>query len=168
MANRRGKSGSRDIFFIPLSGSKITADIDCGHGIKTHLFFGRTNLDSLLKSSDITLPTKAPVVKPMAFPIVIYRCESWTIKKAELWITNAFELWCWRRPLRVPCTTRGIKPVNLKINQPWIFIGKTDVEAETPVLWPPNVKSWLIGKDSDAGKDWRQEEKGMAEDEMFR
>ena len=95
----------------------------------------------------------------------MYGCESWTIKKAECWRTDAFVLWCWRRLSRVPWTARS-KPVNPKRNQPWIFIGRTDAEAKTPILWPTDAMNWLIGKDHDAGKDWRQEEKGMTEDEM--
>ena len=95
-----------DFIFL---GSKITADGDCSHEIKRHLFFGRkvmTNLDSILKSRDITLPTKVCLVKVMVFPVVMYGCESWTIKKAEHWGTDAFELWCWRRLLRAPWTAR--------------------------------------------------------------
>ena len=89
----------------------------------------------------------------------MYGCESWTVKKAERQRIDAFELWCWRRLLRVPWTAR-------RSNQSWVFIGRNDAKAETPILWPPDAKSWLIGKDSDAGRDWRQEEKGMTEDEM--
>ena len=95
----------------------------------------------------------------MVFPVVMYGCESWTIKKAEHRRNNAFEMWCLRRLLRVPWTAR-------RSNQSWIFIGRTDAKAETPILWTPDVKNWLIGKDPDAGTDWRQEEKGMTEDEM--
>ena len=91
----------------------------------------------------------------MVFPVVMYGCESWTVKKAEHWRIDAFELWCWWRLLRVPWTARRSKG-----DQSWVFIGRTDVEAETPVLWPPDVKSWLIWKDPGAGKDWEQEEKG--------
>ena len=123
-----------------------------------------TNLDSILKSRDITLSTKVHLVKAMVFSVVTYGCESWTIKKAEHWRIIAIELWCWRRRLRVPC--KEIQPVHPKGDQSWVFIGKTDVEAETPILWPPDVKSWLVGKDSDAGKDWGQEDKVMTEDEM--
>ena len=90
--------------------------------------------------------------------MVMYGCESWTIQKAEHWGIDAFELWCWRRLLRVPWICQEIKLVNPKGNQPWIFTGRTDAEA--PILWPPDAKSWLIGKDSDAGKDWRQERRG--------
>ena len=98
----------------------------------------------------------------MVFPVVMYGCESWTIKKAECRGIDAFELWCWR--LESPLDYEEIQPVHPKGNQSWIFIGKTDAEAEAPILWPPDVKKWLIGKDPDAGKDWRQEEK--REDEM--
>ena len=125
-------------------GSKITADGDCSHEIKRRLLLGRksmTNLDSILKSRDITLPTKVHLVKAMVFPVFMYGCESWTIKKAERRRTDAFELWCWRRLLRVPWTARRIKPVHPKGDQSWVFIGRTDVEAETPIFWPPDVKS---------------------------
>ena len=101
-----GKQWEQRLYF---GGSKITADGDCSHEIKRHLLLGRkaiTNLDSILKSRDITLPTKVRLVKAMVFPIVVYGCESWTIKKAELRRTDAFELWCWRRLLRVPWTAR--------------------------------------------------------------
>ena len=108
-----------------------------------------TNLDSMLKSRDITLPTKIHLVKAMVFPVVMYRCESCTIKKAEHQRIDAFELWCWRRLLRVPWTAKRFNP---KRNQSWIFIGRTDAEAEAPVLWPPDAKNWLIGKDPDTGK----------------
>ena len=94
----------------------------------------------------------------------MYGCESWTIKKAEHWRIDAFELWCWRRLLS-PLDCKEIKPVHPKGNQSWIFIGRTDAEA--PILWPPDVKSWLIGKHPDAGKDWGQEEKGTTENEMI-
>ena len=124
-----------------------------------------TNLDSILKSRDTTLPTKVHPVKAMVFPLVIYGCESWTVKKAEQRRIDAFELWCWRRLLRVPWTARRSNQSILKEISPGYF-GRTDAEAETPVLWPPDAKSWLIVKDSDAGKDWGQEEKGTTEDEM--
>ena len=124
-----------------------------------------TNLDSMLKSRDITLPAKVHLVKAMVFPVVMYGCQSWTIKKAEHWRIDVFELWCWRR-LESPLDCKEIKQVNPKGNQSWILIERTDAEAETPILWPSDVKSWLTGKDPDAGKDWEQEEKGMTEDEM--
>ena len=148
-------------------GSKITADGDCSHEIKRCLLLGRKvmiNLDSIFKSRDITLPTKVRLVKAMAFPVVMYGCESWTVKKAEHQRIDAFELWCWRRLLRVPC--KEIQPVHSEGDQPWDFFGRNDAKAETPVLWPPHVNSWLIGKDSDAGRDWGQEEKETTEDEM--
>ena len=125
-----------------------------------------TNLDSILKSRDITLPTQVRLVKAMVSPVVMYGCESWTIKKAERWRIGVFELWCWRRLLTSPLDCKESKPVHPKGNQSWMFIRRTDVEAETPILWPPDVKSWLIWKDPDAWKDWRQEENGMTEDEM--
>ena len=124
-----------------------------------------TNLDSILKSRDITLPTKVCLVKAMVFSVVMYGCESWTVKKAERQRIDAFELWCWRRLLS-PLDCKGIQPVHSKGNQSWVFIGRTDAKAETPVLWPPHAKSWLIGKVSDAGRDWGQEKKGTTEDEM--
>ena len=104
-----------------------------------------------IKSRDITLPTKVCLVKAMVFPVVMYGCESWTLKKAECWRIDAFELWCWRRLLRVPWTARRSNQSS-KGDQPWVFIGKTDIEAETPILWPPDVKRWLIWKDPSAGK----------------
>ena len=124
-----------------------------------------TNLDSILKSRDLTLLTKVHLVKAMVFPGVMCGCESWTIRKAEHWRMDAFKLWCWRRLLKKsPLDCKGIKPVIHKGNQSWIFIGRTDAEAEAPILWPPGAKNWLTGKDPDSGKDWRQEEKGMTED----
>ena len=125
-----------------------------------------TNLDSILKSRDITLPTKVRLVKAMVFPVVMYGCEIWTVKKAEHRKIDAFELWCWRRLFESPLDCKEIQPVHPKGDQSWMFIGGTDAEAETPVLWPPQAKSWLIGKDPDAWMDWGQEEKGTTEDEM--
>ena len=98
----------------------------------------------------------------MVFPVVIYGCESWTIKKAEHQRIDAFELCCWRRPL----DCKEIQPVHSKGDQSSVFSGRNDAKAETPILWPPHAKRWLIGKDSDAGRDWGQEEKGTTEDEM--
>ena len=140
-------------------GSKITADGDCSHEIKRHLLLGRkvmTNLDSILKSKDITLSTKVHLFKAMVFPVVMYGCESWT------W---ALKNWCFwtvvlEKTLESPLDGKEIQPVHHKGDQSWVFIGRTDVEAETPILWQPDVKSWLFWKDPDAGKDWGQEEKG--------
>ena len=150
-------------------GSKITAGGDCSHEIKRRLLRGRkvmTNLDSIFKSRDITLSTKVHLVKAMVFPVVMYGCESWTMKKAECQSIDAFELWHLRRLLRVPWTARRPNQSIIKVNQSWMVIGKTDVEAETPILWPPDAKSWLIWKDPDAGKDWGKEEMGTAEGEI--
>ena len=149
-------------------GSKITACGDCSHEIKKHLLLGRkvmTNLGSILKSRDVTLPTKVRLVKAMVFPVVMYGCKSYTMKKAECQRIDAFELWCWRRLLRVPWTARRSNQSMLKEISPG-FIGRTEAEAETPVLWPPDAKNRLIWKYHYAGKDWRQEEKGITEDEI--
>ena len=116
----------------------ITADGVCSHEIKSHLLLGRkamTTLDSVLKSRDITLSTKVWIVKSMVFPVVMYECESSTIKKVEYWRIDACELWCWRRLLRVPWMA-----FNPKENQPWICIGRIDTEVEAPP-WPPDAKS---------------------------
>ena len=123
-----------------------------------------TNLNSIL-SRDIVLPTKVHLVKAMVFPVVMYECESWTIKDAEYQRIDAFELWCWRRLLRVPWTARRFNQSILK-NQSWRFIGRTEVEAKIPILWPPDVKNCLTTKDPVAGKGWRWKEKGTTEDEM--
>ena len=124
-------------------GSKITADGDCSHEIKRRLLLGRkvmTILDSILKSRNITLPTKVHLVKAMVFPVVMYGCESWTIKKAKHRKIDAFELWCWRRLLSL-LDCKETQPVHPKGDHSWVLIGRTDVEAETPILWPPDVKS---------------------------
>ena len=150
-------------------GSKITADGDHIHEIKRCLLFGwkvMTNLDSILKSRDITLPTKFGLVKAIVFPVVMYGCESWTIKKAEQQRIDAFELLVLEKPLESPLDCKEIQPVHSKGDQSWVFIGRTDTKAETTILQPPHGKSWLIGKDPDAGRDWGQEEKGTTEDEM--
>ena len=156
-----------DFIFL---GSKITADDDCSYEIKRCLLLGRkamTNLDSILKSRDITLPTKVHLAKPMVFPVVMYGCMRWTIKKESLAPKN----WCFwimvlEKTLESPLNCKEIQPVHPKGNQSWIFTGRTDVEAAALLLWPPDAKDWITGKDPDAGKDWRQEEKGMTEDEM--
>ena len=152
-------------FFL---GSKITADGDWSHEIERCLLLGRkvmTNLDSMLKSRDITLPTKVCLVKAMVFPVVMYGCE---LDSEESW---APKNWCfWTvvlgKTLESPLDCKESQPVHPKGDQSWLFIGRTDAKAETPKLWPPDAKSWLIGKDSDAGRDWGQEEKGTTEDEM--
>ena len=112
------------------------------------------------------LLTKVCLAKAMVFPLVMYGCESWTIKKAERWRIDASAAVVLQKTLESPLDCKEIKPVNPKENQSWIFIGRTDAKAETPILWLPDVKNWLIWKDPDAGKDWSQEEKGMTEDEM--
>ena len=153
-----------DFIFL---GSKITADGDCSHEIKRSLLLGRkdmTKLDSIFKSRDITLLTKVHLVKAIVFSVVMYGCKSWVIKKSERLRIDVFELWCWKT-LESPVKSKEIKTVNPKGNHSWIFTGRTDVVAETPILWPPDVKNSLNGKDPDAGKDWRQEEKGTTEDE---
>ena len=143
--------------------------LTCSHEIKRCLLLGRkvmTNLDSIFKSRDIPLPTKVHLVKAMVFPVVMYGCETWTVKKAEHRRIDAFELWCWRRLWRVPWTARRSNQSILKGISPGCSLEGMYVKAETPVFWPPHAKSWLIGKDSDAGRDWGQEEKGTTEDEM--
>ena len=155
----------RDFIFL---GSKITVDGNCSHKIKRHLFLGRkamTNLDSILKSRGIILPTKFRIVKAMVFPVVMYGCESWTIKG---WAPKSWCFWSevLEKTLQSPLECKEIKPVRPKGNQSWIFIRRTDAEAETPTLWPPDSKNWLIWKDPDVGKDWRWEEKGTTEGEM--
>ena len=151
-------------------GSKITADGECSHEIRRRLLVCRkamTNFNSVLKSRGITLPTKVHTVKAMVFPVVMYGCESWTVKKVECFLKN----WCLKTMVlqktpESPLDSKEIEPVNLKGNQLWIFIGRTDTEAEAPILWPPGEKKWLIGKDPDAGEDWRREGKRTTEDEM--
>ena len=150
-------------------GSKITSDGDCSHEIKRHLLLGRkvmTNLDSILKSKSITLSTKVHLVKGYGFSSS--HVWMWELDYKECW---APKNWCFwtvvlERTLESPLDCKEIKPVHPKGNQSWILIRRTDAEAEAPILWPPDAKNWLIGKDPDAGKDWRQEEKGTTEDEM--
>ena len=153
-----------DFLFL---GSKITVNSDCSHEIKRHFLApwkkSYEKSRQCIKSRDITLLTKFHVVKAMVFPAVMNKCDGWTIKGVECWRMDAFELWCQRRLSRVSWTEEA-KAVHPKVNQPWIFIGRTDAKA--PILWPTDVKSWLVEKDPDAGKDWGPEEKGAAEDEM--
>ena len=125
-------------------GSKITVDGDCSHEIKRRLLLGRkvmTNLDSILKSRDITLPTKVRLVKALVFPVVMYRCESWTIKKAEHRRIDAFELWCWRRLLRVPWTAKRSNQSVLKEISPGCSLEGLMLKLKLPVLWPPDAKN---------------------------
>ena len=150
-----------------IQGSKITADGDCCHKIKRHLLPGRKamiNLDSILKSRDITLPTKVHLDKTGFSSSHVWK---WVLGYQEGWAPKDWCFWTvvLEKTLESPLDCKEIKPVNPKGNQSWIFIGRTDAEAEAPILWPPDVKNWLTGKDPDAGRDWRQE-KGMTEDEM--
>ena len=162
MANRWGNNGSSERLYF--WGLQITADGDCSHEIKRCLLLRRkATTKSTLKSRDITLPTKVRIVKAMVFPVVMYECESWTIKKAEHRRIDAVVL---EKTLESPLDCREIKPVHPKGNQSWIFIGRTDAEAEALILWPPDAKNWLTGKDLDAGKDQRQE-KGTTEVEII-
>ena len=127
-----------------LGSSKITADGDCSHEIKRFLLLGRkamTNLDSILKSRDITLQIKIRLVRPLVFPVVMYGYESWTIKKAECQRIDAFELWCWRRLLRVPWTARRSNQSILKEISPEYSLEELMVKLKLQVLWPPDVKN---------------------------
>ena len=145
-----------DFIFL---GSKITAHGDCSHEMKRHLFLGRkvmTNIDSILKSRDITLPTKVHLVKAMVFPVVTYGSECWTIEKAEHWRIDAFEMWCWRRLLRVPWTARRSNQSILNEISPGCSLEGLMLKLKLPIFLPPNAKSWFIWKDPDVGKDWRQ------------
>ena len=135
------------------------------------LLLGRkamTNLDRIFKSRDIALPTQFCLVKAIIFPVVMYECESWVIKKAEHQRIDAFELWTvvLEKTLESPLDSKEIQPISPKGNQSWIFIGRTDAEAETLKLWAPVVKNWLSWKEPNSWKDWRWEEKGSIEDEM--
>ena len=147
--------------FIFLS-SKITVDSDCSHEVKRRLLLGRkamTNLDSVLKGKDITLLTKVHIIKATVFPVVLYKCDSWAIKKAEHQRIDAFKLWCWRRLLRVPWHARRSNQSNPKWNQTLNIHQKDWCWSWNSNIWPSGVKSQPIGKDPDAGKDWRQKEK---------
>ena len=149
-------------------GSKITADDDCSHGIKSRLLLGRkvmTNLDSILKSRDITWPTKVHLVKAMVFPVAIYGCESWTGKKAECRRIDAFELWCWRRLLRVPWTARRSNQSILKEIRPGISLEGVMLKLKLQYFGHLMRRVDSLEK-TDAGRDWGQEENGTTEDEM--
>ena len=160
-----------------LGGSKITADGECSHDIKRCLLFGwkaMINLDRILKSRDITLPVKlCPDFASKALSSQNHGFSSshvwmWELDHKEGWAPMNWCFWTvvLEKTLESPLDCKEIQPIHLKGNQSCVFIGKTDIEAETPILWPPDAKSWLIWKDPDAGKDWGQEEKGMTEDEM--
>ena len=163
----KGKKVETVADFIFL-GSKITANGDCRHEIKRRLLLGRkvtVKLDSILKSRDHHFADKGPYSQSCGFSSS--HVWMWELDPKEGWAPN----WCLQvvvleKSLESPLDSKEIKPVNLKGNQPWIFIETTDAEAETPALWPPDANSWLIGNDPDAGKGWRQEEKGTTEDEM--
>ena len=148
--------------FISL-GTKITVDGDWSPEIKRCLLLGKiaiTKQDSILKRRDITLPIKIRLVKAMVFPVVMYGCESWTIKKAELWNWSFWTV-VLEKTLESPLDCKEIQPIHPKGNQSWIFIRRTDAEAETPILCSPDAKNWLTGKDPYAGQGWRWEEKGI-------
>ena len=158
--------GMTDFLFL---GAEITADGDWSHEVRRWLLLGREAMpkpDSMLKSKDIIFLTKVCIFKAMVFPVVTYGCESWIIKKAELQ-----RIWClWNvvleNILENPLESKETKPINLKGSQLCILIGRTDAEAEAPILWPPDMKSWRIGKDLDARKDWGHKGKRVSEDEM--
>ena len=152
-----------------LGGSKITADGDCSHEIKLHLLLGRkvvTNLDSMLKSRDITLPTKVHLVKAMVFPVVMYGCERWTVKKAECQRIDAFEVWCWRRLLRVPWTARRSNQSILKEISPGCSLEGMMLKLKLQYFGHFMRRVDSLEKTLTAGRDWGQEEKGTTEDEM--
>ena len=154
-----------------LGGSKISADGDYSHEIKRHLFLGRktmTNLDNILKSRDITLPTKVCLVK--AVGLSRSHLRMWELDYKESWAPKNWYFWTvvLEKTLESPLDRKKIQPVHPKGNQSWIFTGRTDAEAEAPIFWPPDVKNWLTGKDPDAGKDSRWEEKGTTEDQIVR
>ena len=149
-------------------GSKITADGDCSHEIKRRLLLGRkviTNLDSILKSRDYFV-NKGPSSQGYGFSGG--HVWMWELDYKESWVQKNWCFWTvvLENSLESPLDSKEIQPVHPKGDQSWVFIGRTDVEAETPIFWPPDVKSWLIIKDPDSGKDWRQEEKGTTEGEM--
>ena len=167
MGNRWGNSGNSVRLYF--GGSKITADDDCSHEIKRCLLLGRKamiNLDSILKSKDVSLPTKVHLVKAMVFPVVMYGW--WELDYKESWAQKNWCFWALvlEKTLESPLDCQEIQPVHPKGDQSCVCTGGTNGEAETPILWPTDVKSWLIWNDPDAGKDWGQEEKGTTEDEM--
>ena len=148
-------------------GSQITVDVDCSHEIKRHLLLGRivmTNLDSIFKSRDITLPIKG--LSSQGYGFSSGHVWMWELDCEKSWAPKNWYFWTvvLKKTLESPLDCKEIQPINPKGNQSWVFIGRTD--AETPILWPPYVKNWFIGKESNAGRGWGQEEKGMTEDEM--
>ena len=152
-----------------LGGSKIRADGDCSHEIKRCLLLGRkvmTNLDCILKSRHITLPTKIPCSQSYGFSSS--HVWMWELNCEESWALKNLCFWpvVLEKTPESPLDCKEIQPVHPKGDQSWVFIGRADAEAETPILWPPDEKSWLTGKHPDAWKDWEQEEKGTTEDEM--
>ena len=165
MANRWGNNGNSER--LHFWGSKITADGDCSHEIKRRLLLGRkvtTNLDSILKSRNIA----DKGMSSQSYGFSSSHVWMWELYYKESW---APKHWCFwtvvlEKTLESPLDYKEIQPVHPKGHQCWMFIGRTDAETETPILWPPDVKNWFIWKDPDAGKDWRQEDKGMTEDEM--
>ena len=170
MANRWGNNGNREFIF---SGSKITADSDLSHENKRCLLLGRntiSNIDNILKSRHITFPTKVCLVKAMVFPVIIHvwmwdyiglwTKVNWAPKNRCLWTVVL------KKTLESPLDIKETKPVSIKGNKSWIFIGRIDAEDETSILCPPDGKNWLSEKNPDAGEDWGQEEKGTIEDEM--
>ena len=167
MANRWGNNGNRRYFIW--GGSKIIADGDCSHEIKIYLLLGRkamTNIDSILKRRDVKFANTGPHSQSYSFSS--NHVWMWELDYKEGWMSKDWCFWTvvLEKTHESPLDYKKIKPDNPKGNQPWIFTGRTDGEGEAPVFWPPDVKSWLIREDPDAGKDWRQEEKGMTEDEM--
>ena len=168
MANKwRNNGNSGRLYF---GGSKIYEDGDCSYEIERCLLLARkviTNLDSVLKSRDITLPTKAHLVKAIFFSSG--HVWMWELDYKDNWVLKNWCFWTvmLEKSIESPLDCKDIQPDHPKGNQSWMFTKKADVEAETPILWPPDVKCWLIWRDPIAGKDWRQEEKGMTEDEMI-
>ena len=165
--HRWGNSGNSGRLYF--SGSNITADGDCSHEIKRRFLLGRkvmTILDSIVKSRDLTLTKEVHLVNGFCSSYV----WMWELDYKESWAPKSWCFWTvvLENTLESPLDCKEFQPVHPKGDQSWVFIGGTDVEAETPMLWPPDAESWLIWKGPDAGKDWGQEEKGMAEDEMIR
>ena len=163
MANSWGNNGNRDFIFL---GSKITADGDCSHEIKRRLLLGRkamTNLDSVLKQQRHYFANKG--LSSQSYGFSSTHVQMWELDYKENWVPKNWYFWTvvLEKTLESPLDCKEIQPVQPKGNQSWIFIGRTDAEAESPILWPLDEKNWLIGKDPDSGKDWKWEEKGMTE-----